>query len=149
MRIFTKSFRRRFGAADAHFQLSLPNAEVFREARSAYIGLCINAGKAVLSTMMKARHTTPRGPEVVPDPERTAHRGGLTRTLVVWGGCRIAIPRPRAPAPQARVIPLPRFQWTPQRDLLSAVTLSAIAVRHPVGETHAEVGRIKNLRQKR
>jgi hypothetical protein len=99
MKFLTKSFRRRFGAADAHVQLSLPIAGVLRDVRSAFFGFCINIGKAALAAMMKAGRTALCSPKVVPDPQRTAYRGRHTRTPVILGGRRIAILRPRAHCP--------------------------------------------------
>ena len=123
----TKSIRTKFAAEDAQVQLSLPVAGVLRDVQSAFYGLCINAGKAVLGAMMEAERTALCGPKGVPDSQRTAYRGGHTRTSVVLGGRRIAIHRPRAHALPAQELPLPTFQWATQCDPLNAATLSAIA----------------------
>ena len=127
MKSLTKSIGAKFVAADAHVQLSLPVAGVLRDVRSAFFGLCINAGKAVLAAMMETERTALCGPKGVPDPGRTAYRGGHTKTSVVLGGRRIAITRPRARALEAQELSLPTFEWASNADPLNAATLSAIA----------------------
>jgi transposase-like protein len=127
MKSLTKSIRRKFAAANAQVQLSLPVAGVLRDVRSAFFGLCLNAGKAVLAAMMEAERTSLCGPKGVPDPQRTAYRGGHTRSSIVLGGRRIAIERPRARALQAQELSLPTFEWATRCDPLNAATLSAIA----------------------
>jgi len=127
MKSLTKSIRKKFAAEDIHVQLSLPVAGVLRDVQSAFYGLCVNAGKAVLGAMMEAERTALCGPKGVPDSQRTAYRGGHTDTSVVLGGRRIAIRRPRAHALQAQELPLPTFQWASACDPLNAATLAAIA----------------------
>ena len=127
MKSLTKSIRTKFASADTHVQFSLPVAGVLRDVQSAFYGLCINAGKAVLGAMMEAERTALCGPKGVPDLSRRAYRGGHSRTSVVLGGRRIAIRRPRAHALEAQELPLPTFQWATQCDPLNAATLSAIA----------------------
>ena len=58
MKSLTKSIRTTFAATDAQVQLSLPVAGVLRDVRSAFLGLCVNAGKAVLAAMMETERTT-------------------------------------------------------------------------------------------
>ena len=127
MKSLTKSIRAELGAADGHVQLSLPVAGVLRDVRSAFFGLCISAGKAVLAAMMEAERAALCGPKGVPDPGRTAYRGGHTNTSVVLGGRRIGIRRPRARALEAQELSLPTFEWASELDPLNAATLSAIA----------------------
>ena len=127
MKSLTKSIRAKFAVADAQVQLSLPVAGVLRDVKSAFFGLCINAGKAVLAAMMEDERTALCGPKGVPDPGRRAYRGGHTKTSVVLGGRRIAITRPRARALQAQELSLPTFEWAGHTDPLNAATLSAIA----------------------
>lgn len=128
MKSLTKSIRTKFAAQDVHVQLSLPVAGVLRDVRSAFFGLCVNAGKAVLGAMMEAERTALCGAKGVPDPGRTAYRGGHTRSSVVLGGRRIGIRRPRARALQAaQELSLPTFEWATQCDPINAATLGAIA----------------------
>jgi transposase-like protein len=127
MKSLTKSIRSKFAVENAQVQLSLPVVGVLRDVRSAFFGLCINAGKAVLAAMMEAERTALCGPKGVPNTERTAYRGGHTRTSVVLGGRRIGISRPRARTVQATELSLPTFEWANECDPLNAATLSAIA----------------------
>jgi len=127
MKSLTKSLRTKFAAEDAHVQFSLPVAGVLRDVRSAFFGLCFNAGKAVLAKMMEAERTALCGPKGVPDAARAAYRGGHTRTSVVFGGRRVALRRPRARAVQGQELSLPSFEWATQCDPINAATLSAIA----------------------
>jgi putative transposase len=127
MKSLTKSLRTKFAAENAQVQLSLPVAGVLRDVRSAFFGLCVNAGKAVLAAMMEAERTALCGPRGVPDAARTAYRGGHTRSSIVLGGRRIGIRRPRARSLGASELSLPTFEWATQCDPLNAATLSAIA----------------------
>lgn len=112
---------------DIHVQLSLPVAGVLRDVQSAFFGLCIDAGKAVLSAMMETERTALCGPKGRPDAARTAYRGGHTRSQVVLGGRRIAIARPRARAVDAGELSLPTFTWASTADPLDRATIGAIA----------------------
>jgi transposase-like protein len=114
-------------AEDVHVQLSLPVAGVLRDVQSAFFGLCIDAGKAVLGAMMEAERTVLCGPKGSPDATRTAYRGGHTRSQVVLGGRRIVIARPRARAVDTGELNLPTFAWAAHSDPLNRATLSAIA----------------------
>jgi putative transposase len=125
----TKSIRSKLVAHDVHAHFSLPVANVLRDVRSAFFGLCINAGKAVLGAMMEAERTALCGPKGVPDAERAAYRGGHTRSWITLGGRRIAIARPRARAVQAAELALPSFTWAAQQDPLNAATMAAMAAR--------------------
>lgn len=127
MKSLTKSIRAKLAAAEGQVQLSLPVAGVLHDVRSAFFGLCINAGKAVLAAMMEAERTALCGPRGVPDPGRTAYRGGHTKTTVVLGGRRIAMSRPRARALEAQELSLPSFEWASKADPLNAATVAAIA----------------------
>lgn len=153
MKSLTKSIRPELISHDAQVQLSLPVANVLHDVRSALFGLCINAGKAVLGAMMEAERTALCGPKGVPVVERTAYRGGHTRSWVTLGGRRIAIARPRARAVQAGELALPSFAWAAHEDPLNAATMAAMAARVstrryqttldplPAGEAQAAVSR--------
>jgi transposase-like protein len=125
----TKSIRSKLVSQDVHAQFSLPVANVLRDVRSALFGLCVNAGKAVLRAMMEAERTALCGPRGVPAAERTAYRGGHTRSSVVLGGRRITIVRPRARAIEAGELALPSFAWASHADALNAATMAAVAAQ--------------------
>lgn len=114
-------------AEDVHVQLSLPVAGVLRDVQSAFFGLCIDAGKAVLAAMMETERAALCGPKGCPDAKRTAYRGGHTRSQVVLGGRRIAIARPRARAVDAGELSLPTYAWAAHADPLERATIGAIA----------------------
>lgn len=129
MKSLTKSIRSKLVAHDVHAHVSLPVANVLCDVRSALFGLCINAGKAVLDAMMEAERASLCGPKGVPDAQRSAYRGGHTRSWVTLGGRRIAIARPRARAVQAGELALPTFAWAAHEDPLNAATMAAMAAR--------------------
>lgn len=129
MKSLTKSIRPKIIANDVPVQLSLPIAGVLQDVQSAFFGLCVNAGKAVLSAMMEAERTALCGPKGIPDAERSAYRGGHTRSWVTLGGRRITIARPRARAVEAGELPLPTFAWAAQSDPLNAATIAAMTAR--------------------
>ena len=129
MKSLTKSIRSKPVSCDAPVQLSLPVASALRDVRSAFFGLCINAGKAVLGAMMEAERTALCGPKGVPDAGRAAYRGGHTRSWVTLGGRRIAIARPRARATEAAELALPTFTWAARADPLNAATMAAMAAQ--------------------
>ena len=129
MKSLTKSIRSKLVARDASVQVTVPVASVLRDVRSAFFGLCVNAGKAVLGAMMEAERSALCGPKGVPDAERAAYRGGHTRSWVTLGGRRIAIARPRARAVQAGELALPTFTWAAEDDALNAVTMAAMAAQ--------------------
>lgn len=127
MKSLTKSNRSKLLVNDAHVQYSLPIAGVLRDVKSAFFGLCISAGKAVLAAMMETERTALCGPKGVPSAQRHAYRGGHTQSSVVLGGRRIQISRPRARALGAAELSLPTFTWATQADPLNAATMAAVA----------------------
>jgi len=127
MKSLMKSSKPKLVAKDAQVQFSLPVAGVLRDVQSAFFGLCVGAGKAVLSTMMEEDRVALCGPKGVPDPSRSAYRGGHTRSWVTLGGRKIAVARPRVRARAAAELGLPTFAWAAQTDPLNAATIAAIS----------------------
>lgn len=128
MKSLTKSIKQKLVAArDVHVPLSLPVAGVLNEVKSAFFGLCVHAGKAVLAAMMEDERTARCGPKGLPNAGRAAYRGGHTRSQVTLGGQRIVISRPRARGIETGELRLPSFAWAEQRDPLDAATMAAIA----------------------
>ena len=128
MKSLTKSKKQELAAVrDAQVELALPVAGVLNDVRSAFFGLCVNAGKAVLTAMMEQERAAVCGAKGVPNPMRSAYRGGHTRSQVTLAGQRIAIARPRARHIQTGEVSLPSFQWATHRDPLDAATIAAIA----------------------
>lgn len=128
MKSLTKSSKQKLVAArDAQVEIALPVVGVLNDVRSAFFGLCVNAGKAVLTAMMEEERAARCGPKGVPNPERTAYRGGHTRSQVTLGGQRISIARPRVRHFDMGEVTLPSYEWAAQRDPLDAATIAAIA----------------------
>lgn len=111
----------------ATVQLTLPIQGVLKDVQSAFYGLCIQAGKAVLAAMMEGDRVALCGPKGVPDADRQAVRGGSTRSTVVLGGQRIGVRRPRARSVEAGELELPTFAWAAAADPLNTATMAAIA----------------------
>src|SRR5947208_5681933 len=67
-------------------QLPLPVLDVLADTRTAFFGLCLDAGQQVLRTLMEQERARLCGPKNVPNPERRAYRGGSVRGEVTLGG---------------------------------------------------------------
>lgn len=130
-----------------------PLAAVLSDVKSAFFGLCVNAGKQVLASMMEADRVALCGPKGRPDPDRRALRGGHTRSWLTLGGRRVPMGRPRARSVAGEELSLPSFGWAENCDPLNEATLAAIAAgvstrryegtldRLPAGELHGSVSR--------
>lgn len=128
MKSLTKSKKRKLAAVrDAQIEVALPVAGALNDVQSAFFGLCVIAGKAVLTAMMEEERAAVCGAKGVPSPTRSAYRGGHTRSQVTLAGQRIAIARPRARHIETGEVSLPSFQWATHRDPLDAATIAAIA----------------------
>jgi putative transposase len=112
----------------ATVQVPLPLLDVLTETRTAFFGLCLDAGQQVLRTMMEQDREQLCGPRHVPNPTRRAVRGGSTRGEVTLGGRRILVPRLRARSVDGHELALPSFTYAAGRDPLDARTLEAIAI---------------------
>ena len=112
----------------ATVQLPLPLLDVLQDTRTAFFGLCVDAGQQVLRTMMEQDREQLCGPKHVPNPARRAVRGGSTRGEVTLGGRRILVPRLRARSVDGHELALPSFTYAAGRDPLDARTLEAIAI---------------------
>ena len=112
----------------ATVQVPLPLLDVLTDARTAFFGLCLDAGQQVLRTMMEQDRAQLCGPKHVPNPERRAMRGGSTRGEVTLGGRRILVPRLRVRSVDGHELALPSFAYAAGRDPLDARTLEAIAI---------------------
>jgi putative transposase len=119
-------------------QLPLPLLAVLADTRTAFFGLCVEAGQQVLMKMMEAERTQLCGPPHVPDPQRRAYRHGRVAGAVTLGGRRILVPRLRARSVDGAELVLPSFAYAAGRDPLDAHTLDAIAV----GVSTREYGRV-------
>ena len=154
MKSLTKSKKQKLAdVGEAQIEFLLPVAGALIDVRSAFFGLCVNAGKTVLTAMMEEERAAICGAKGVPSRTRSAYRGGHTRSQVTLAGQRIAIARPRARHVETGEISLPSFQWATHRDPLDAATIAAIAAgvstrrygttldRLPAGETASAVSK--------
>jgi putative transposase len=69
----------------ATVQLPLPLLDVLADTRTAFFGLCLEAGREVLVKMMEADRTQLCGPAHVPDRQRRAYRHGKVAGEVTRG----------------------------------------------------------------
>src|SRR5438445_7632307 len=63
----------------ATVQLPLPLLDVLADTRTAFFGLCLDAGQQVLRAMMEQDREQLCGPKNVPHPDRRAYRHGSVR----------------------------------------------------------------------
>ncbi len=122
----------------ATVQLPLPLLDILADTRTAFFGLCLEAGQQVLLKMMEVDRTQLCGPAHVPDPQRRAYRHGKVAGEVTLGGRRILVPRLRARSVEGAELVLPSFAYAAGRDPLDARTLEAIAA----GVSTREYGRV-------
>jgi transposase-like protein len=122
----------------ATVQLPLPLLDILADTRTAFFGLCVEAGQQVLLQMMEVDRTQLCGPAHVPDPQRRAYRHGKVAGEVTLGGRRILVPRLRARSVDGAELVLPSFAYAAGRDPLDARTLEAIAA----GVSTREYGRV-------
>ena len=104
-----------------------PLAAVLSDVKSAFFGLCVQAGKEVLSAMMEGDRVALCGPKGRPDVDQRALRGGHTQSWLTLGGRRVAMRRPRARSVAGEELSLASFDWADKRDPLNEATLAAIA----------------------
>src|SRR5207249_12304093 len=83
----------------AAVQVPLPLLDVLADTRTAFFGLCLDAGQQVLRAMMEQDRARLCGPRNVHNPDRRAYRHGSVRGEVTPGGRRILVPRLRARSP--------------------------------------------------
>jgi putative transposase len=127
MKSLTKSKLPKLALQGTYAQISLPVAGVLQDVQSAFVGLCICAGKAVLGAMMESERSALCGPKGVPDAQRRAYRNGHTRSWVTLGGRQITVARPRARNVGAGEASLATYAWARERDPLDAATMASIA----------------------
>ena len=112
----------------AQVQLSLAVEGVLHDVRHAFFGLCVNAGRQVLTALMEADRVALCGLKGVPDANRRATRGGHTAGAVVLGGQRIGIKRPRVRSLERGELQLPAYEL-PAPDEPLSVSKSAASRR--------------------
>jgi len=124
----TKSIRSKSRAMPSVVTVSVPPLEaVLADAKSAFFGLCVQTGKAVLAAMMEADRIELCGAKGRPNADRRALRGGHTSSWVTLGGRQVAVRRPRARAVAGEELSLESFRWAAGADPLNEANLAAIA----------------------
>jgi Transposase and inactivated derivatives len=108
-------------------QMPLPMLAVMAGIGDDFQALCIDAGRQVLGAMMEHERTVRCGPKWKPRETREAQRAGSTRSLVVLGGRKIEVKRPRLRARDGREQELPSYRWAAAEDPLDQRTMEAIA----------------------
>ena len=108
-------------------QMPLPMLALMTGIRDDFQALCIDAGRQVLGAMMEHERTVWCGPKWKPSAEREADRAGSTRSLVVLGGRKIEMKRPRLRSLDGRERELPSYRWAAEEDPLDRRTMEAIA----------------------
>jgi transposase-like protein len=107
--------------------MPLPMLTLMSGIEDDFHALCIDAGRQVLGAMMEHERTALCGPKWKPRPEREAVRGGSTRSLVVLGGRKIEVKRPRLRTLDGEEQELPSYRWAADEDPLDRRTMEAIA----------------------
>jgi hypothetical protein len=97
----------------ATVQVPLPMLAALEDVEHALIGVCIDAGEAVLRAMMEQDRTALCGPAWKPDAERPGRRAGSTESPITLGGRRIVVRRPRVRTARGAELALPR---NPEQD---------------------------------
>ena len=108
-------------------EIPLPLLGAFANIEKSFFELCIDSGQQVLSAMMEQDREDLCGPRWKRDPDRSAGRGGTTKSEVTLGGRRIAIKRPRVRSKEGEEVELPSFAFAADRDPLDHHTLNAVA----------------------
>jgi putative transposase len=114
------------GSETVTVQVPLPLLELLGDLESAFLDLCVRAGRQVFEGMMERDRTRLCGPKDKHNPERTASRAGSAMSEVTLGGRRILMRRLRARSADGEVH-LPSFAWASSRDPLDRHTMAAIA----------------------
>ena len=129
-------------AETIHFEMSPQLAAVLCESRSAFFGLCVEAGRQVLGAMMEHDRTTLCGPIDQHDAARSAVRAGSAPSAVTLGGRRIAMRRLRARSLDGRELDLPSFAFAAGRDPLDDHVLEAVAAGVSTRDYRASLDRL-------
>jgi putative transposase len=104
----------------------LPVQGVLQGVKQAFYGLCIQAGREVLTQMLEADRVALCGVKNLPNPYRRAVPSGSINSRVVLGSQRIVIKRPWVRIDVGE-IELPGFAWAAAANPLNVATMATIA----------------------
>lgn len=108
-------------------EVPLPLLEALEDVEHAFVGVCIDAGEAVLAAMMEHDRTVLCGPAWKPDASRPGRRAGSTESPITLGGRRIVVRRPRVRSERGGEFALPSYEAAANEDPLDRHTLEALA----------------------
>ena len=108
-------------------EVPLPLLEALEDVEHAFVGVCIDAGEAVLAAMMEHDRTVLCGPAWKPDANRRGRRAGSTASPITLGGRRLVVRRPRARTKRGEELALPSYAAAANEDPLDRHTLEALA----------------------
>ncbi len=108
-------------------EIPLPLLGTFANIEKSFFELCIDSGQQVLQAMMEQDREDLCGARWKRDPDRSAGRGGTTKSEVTLGGRRIAIKRPRVRSKEGEEVELPSFVFAADRDPLDHHAMNAVA----------------------
>jgi len=108
-------------------EVPLPLLEALEDVEHAFVGVCIDAGEAVLAAMMERDRTVLCGPAWKPEANRPGRRAGSTESPITLGGRRIVVRRPRARTKRGEELALPSYPFAANEDPLDRHTLEALA----------------------
>ena len=109
-------------------QLPLGMLATLEDVQQGFFSLCVTAGREVLTAMMEREREALCGPKWIANAQRSAVRGGTTKSEVTLGGRRIEVRRLRARSVNGKELRLPSFELAACRDPLDARTLEALAI---------------------
>ncbi len=108
-------------------EVPLPLLEALEDVEHAFVGVCIEAGEAVLAAMMEHDRTSLCGPAWKPDANRPGRRAGSTESPITLGGRRIVVRRPRVRTERGEELELPSYGAAANEDPLDRHTLESLA----------------------
>src|SRR5918994_3006075 len=87
----------------------LPLVDLLVDTKTELLELALRSGLKVFTAMLEEDRTAICGPRYTHEADRRASRAGTTRSEVVLGGRKVAIPRPRVRTADGEV-PCRRFR---------------------------------------
>jgi len=111
----------------ATVQVPLPLLAALEDVEHAFLGVCIDAGEAVLGAMMEQDRTALCGPAWKPAVDRSGRRAGSTESPITLGGRRIIVRRPRVRTEGGEELVLPSYEAAADEDPLDQHTLETLA----------------------
>ena len=96
-------------------QLPLGMLATLEDVQQGFFSLCVAAGREVLTAMMEREREALCGPKWIANAQRSAVRGGTTKSEVTLGGRRAADPARRGGGGEGRAAPVHGGVQAPDR----------------------------------